>query len=92
MVPFAGYDMPVQYPLMLKRASAPAPCRAVRRLAHGAGGAAWRGRRQGAGNTGAGGRAGHRAGKQRYALFTNEAGGILDDLMIFNTGSYCIWW
>lgn len=28
------------------------------------------------------------AGKQRYALFTNDAGGILDDLMIFNTGSY----
>jgi aminomethyltransferase len=27
-------------------------------------------------------------GKQRYALFTNDAGGILDDLMIFNTGSY----
>jgi aminomethyltransferase len=28
------------------------------------------------------------AGKQRYALFTNDQGGILDDLMIFNTGSY----
>ena len=28
------------------------------------------------------------AGKQRGALFTNEQGGILDDLMIFNTGSY----
>ena len=28
------------------------------------------------------------AGKQRYALLTNEQGGILDDLMIFNTGSY----
>ena len=27
-------------------------------------------------------------GKQRYALFTNEAGGIPDDLMIFNTGGY----
>jgi len=27
-------------------------------------------------------------GKQRYALFTNDAGGILDDLMIFNTGRY----
>jgi aminomethyltransferase len=28
------------------------------------------------------------AGKQRYALFTNDQGGILDDLMIFNTGAY----
>ena len=26
------------------------------------------------------------AGRQRYALFTNEAGGIRDDLMITNTG------
>jgi glycine cleavage system T protein (aminomethyltransferase) len=25
-------------------------------------------------------------GRQRYALFTNEAGGILDDLMVANTG------
>ena len=28
------------------------------------------------------------AGKQRYALFTNEAGGILDDLMITNAGDH----
>lgn len=26
--------------------------------------------------------------RQRYAFFTNDAGGILDDLMIFNTGHY----
>jgi aminomethyltransferase len=28
------------------------------------------------------------AGRQRYAFFTNEAGGIEDDLMIFNAGSH----
>jgi len=28
------------------------------------------------------------AGRQRYALFTNEDGGILDDLMVTNAGDY----
>jgi len=28
------------------------------------------------------------AGRQRYALFTNEAGGILDDLMVANFGEF----
>ena len=33
------------------------------------------------------------AGKQRYALFTNEQGGILDDLMIFPApAAICTWW
>ena len=27
-------------------------------------------------------------GRQRYALFTNESGGILDDLMVANVGSH----
>ena len=27
-------------------------------------------------------------GRQRYALFTNEAGGILDDLMVANFGDH----
>ncbi len=27
-------------------------------------------------------------GRQRYALFTNETGGILDDLMIVNRGDH----
>jgi aminomethyltransferase len=30
--------------------------------------------------------AGLKAGRQRYSLFTNEAGGILDDLMVANLG------
>jgi aminomethyltransferase len=32
--------------------------------------------------------AGLAPGRQRYALFTNEAGGILDDLMVANFGSH----
>ena len=28
------------------------------------------------------------AGRQRYALFTNEQGGVLDDLMVTNAGDY----
>ena len=90
MVPFAGYDMPVQYPLgVLKEhlhTRAHAGLFDVSHMGqvelHGADAA----------------KAletlvpvdvlGITPGKQRYALFTNEAGGILDDLMIFNTGSY----
>ncbi len=31
-----------------------------------------------------------KSGRMRYALFTNEAGGILDDLMVSNTGDHLI--
>jgi aminomethyltransferase len=34
--------------------------------------------------------AGLAPGRTRYALFTNEAGGILDDLMVTNTGDHLI--
>ena len=34
--------------------------------------------------------AGPRPRPQRYTLFTNEAGGILDDLMVTNTGDHLI--
>ena len=90
MVPFAGYDMPVQYPLGVMKEHLHTRAHAglfdVSHMGqvelHGADAA----------------KAletlvpvdamGIAAGKQRYALFTNDAGGILDDLMIFNTGSY----
>ncbi len=37
--------------------------------------------------------AGLAAGRQRYALLTNENGGILDDLIVANDGaSLCCWW
>jgi len=83
MVPFAGYDMPVSYPsgILADIASARVG-RALRRLAHGA-----------AALVGADAAAaletlvpvdvvGLAEGRQRYALFTNDEGGILDDLMV----------
>nr|WP_198534585.1 glycine cleavage system aminomethyltransferase GcvT [Salinivibrio kushneri] len=90
MVPFAGYDMPVQYPLGVRKEHL--HCREHAGLfdvshmgqirLHGADAA--------------------KAlealvpvdvldlpqGKQRYAVFTNEQGGILDDLMIANLGDH----
>ena len=48
-----------------------------------------RGRRRGAGAAGADGRGRACAeGRQRYGLFTDDAGGILDDLMFANRGDH----
>ena len=90
MVPFAGYEMPVQYPLgVLKEhlhTRAHAGLFDVSHMGqvelHGADAAAALETLVPVDVIGIA------PGKQRYALFTNEAGGILDDLMIFNTGSY----
>ena len=90
MVPFAGYDMPVQYPLgVLKEhlhTRAHAGLFDVSHMGqvelHGADAAAALETLVPVDVIGLA------PGKQRYALFTNDAGGILDDLMIFNTGSY----
>ncbi|MCG6507277.1 glycine cleavage system aminomethyltransferase GcvT, partial [Vibrio parahaemolyticus] len=90
MVPFAGYDMPVQYALGVKKehlhtreAAGLFDVSHMGQLRlHGEGAAA--------------------AletlvpvdvvdlaeGKQRYAFFTNEQGGILDDLMVANLGDH----
>ncbi|MDX1303594.1 glycine cleavage system aminomethyltransferase GcvT [Photobacterium sp.] len=90
MVPFAGYDMPVQYPLGVRKEHL--HCRNAAGLfdvshmgqvrLHGANAA----------------KAIEAlvpvdiidlpAGKQRYAFFTNENGGINDDLMITNFGDH----
>ncbi|RDE19587.1 glycine cleavage system aminomethyltransferase GcvT [Motiliproteus coralliicola] len=88
MVPFAGYEMPVQYPLGVKKEHNHTREQAGlfdvshmgQVLLHGEGAAA----------------ALEKlvpvdiidlpAGKQRYALFTNDAGGIMDDLMVSNLG------
>ena len=96
MVPFAGYEMPVQYPLGVmkehRHTRAHAGLFDVSHMGqvelHG----------PDADSVAEAAAAletlvpvdviGIAAGKQRYALFTNDAGGILDDLMIFNTGSY----
>jgi len=90
MVPFAGYDMPVQYPLgVLKEHLHTRAHAGLFDVSH-------MGQVELHGPDAAKALEtlvpvdvlGIAAGKQRYALFTNEQGGVLDDLMIFNTGSY----
>ena len=90
MVPFAGYDMPVQYPLgVLKEHLHTRSDAGLFDVSH-MGQLDLRGPDAAAALEtlvpvdviGLG------AKRQRYALFTNDAGGILDDLMIFNTGEY----
>jgi aminomethyltransferase len=90
MVPFAGYEMPVQYPLGVMKEH-------LHTRAHaGLFDVSHMGQVELHGPDAATALEslvpvdviGLPAGKQRYALFTNEQGGILDDLMIFNTGSY----
>ena len=89
MVPFAGYDMPVQYPLgVLKEHLHTRAHAGLFDVSH-------MGQVELRGPDAAAAMEtlvpvdviGIAPGKQRYALFTNDAGGILDDLMIFNTGS-----
>jgi aminomethyltransferase len=99
MVPFAGYDMPVQYDLTGDLAvrcrggiiAEHLHCRAAASLfdvshmgqayLHGATAAAALERLV------PGDILGLKPGRQRYTLFTNEAGGILDDLMVANLGA-----
>ncbi len=90
MVPFAGYEMPVQYPLGVMKEH-------LHTRAHaGLFDVSHMGQVELHGSDAAAALEtlvpvdviGLPAGKQRYALFTNDEGGILDDLMIFNTGTY----
>jgi aminomethyltransferase len=90
MVPFAGYEMPVQYPLgVLKEHLHTRAHAGLFDVSH-------MGQVELHGSEAAAALEslvpvdviGLPAGKQRYALFTNDEGGILDDLMIFNTGMY----
>ena len=90
MVPFAGYEMPVQYPAGILKEHAHTRSRAgLFDVSHmgqlrlvGDGAAAALESLVPVDVIGLG------AGRQRYALFTNEAGGILDDLMITNAGDH----
>jgi len=95
MVPFAGYAMPLQYPTgiikehLLTRSSA-----GLFDVSH-MGQISLRSRR---GTLADAAHALNRlvcadiwslpVGRQRYALFTNETGGIIDDLMVANRGDY----
>jgi glycine cleavage system T protein (aminomethyltransferase) len=93
MVPFAGYDMPVQYPLgILKEHLHVRAAAGLFDVSH-MGQLIVRAR---SGNVKDAAAAletvvpmdivGLAAGRQRYALLTNERGGIRDDLMIANLG------
>ena len=90
MVPFAGYDMPVQYPLGVMKEHL--HCRAAAGLfdvshmgqviLRGAGAAA------GVESLIPQDVIGLEVGRQRYGFFTNAAGGIEDDLMFANRGDH----
>ncbi|MCP8893525.1 glycine cleavage system aminomethyltransferase GcvT [Shinella daejeonensis] len=95
MVPFAGYDMPVQYPAgVLKEHLHTRSQAGLFDVSH-MGQIVLRAR---SGDNADAARAletlvpvdvlGLGEGRQRYALFTNDRGGILDDLMIANRGDH----
>src|SRR5690349_16757796 len=90
MVPFAGYDMPVQYPLgILKEHLHTRACAGLFDVSH-------MGQIRLTGDNPAaaletlvpGEIQALPKGRMRYSLFTNEQGGILDDLMITNMGDH----
>ncbi|MCR9151108.1 MAG: glycine cleavage system aminomethyltransferase GcvT [Rhodobacteraceae bacterium] len=96
MVPFAGYEMPVQYPMGVMKEHL--YCRAAagwfdvshmgQVILSAPGGAA-----EAAAALEAlvpVDLAGLAEGRQRYALFTDAAGGILDDLMVTNKGDHLL--
>jgi aminomethyltransferase len=90
MVPFAGYEMPVQYPSGVLKEHLHTRSQAglfdVSHMGqvelHGPGAAAALETLVPVDVLGLA------PGRQRYAVFTNEAGGIEDDLMIFNAGGH----
>ncbi len=102
MVPFAGYEMPVQYPRgIIKEHQHTRAAAGLFDVSHmgqvrlvGASGGASGGEGESGGAAAALERLvpvdviGLAEGRQRYALFTNEHGGILDDLMITNAGDH----
>jgi aminomethyltransferase len=95
MTPFAGYDMPVQYPLGIMKEHLHTRTKAGLFDVSHMGQVILRPK---SGNLPDAALAlerlvpvdvlGLAEGRQRYALFTNEAGGILDDLMITNRGDH----
>lgn len=96
MVPFAGYDMPVQYPTGILAEHLHTRAQAglfdvshmgQLRLTAKPGGMAPAAALERLVTSDI---AALKPGRMRYALFTNEAGGILDDLMVTNTGDHLI--
>ena len=90
MVPFAGFAMPVQYSSIVDEHRRRAARRPVRRVAHGPDRAA---RRRGGRVPAA--RAGERPGALArpgaYAMLCNEAGGIIDDLIVYGARTATSW-
>ncbi|CAN5599410.1 glycine cleavage system aminomethyltransferase GcvT [soil metagenome] len=95
LVPFAGYEMPVQYPTGILAEHAQT------RTAAGLFDVSHMGQIRLTGKTGQsaakalealvpGDIAGLQPGQQRYTQFTNESGGILDDLMVTSTGDHLL--
>jgi aminomethyltransferase len=90
MVPFAGYAMPVQYPtgimaehLQTRSAAGLFDVSHMGQLRlHGAGAA------KALETLVPGEIQALKPGRMRYTLFTNEAGGVLDDLMVTNAGDH----
>lgn len=90
MVPFAGYDMPVQYPagvmqehLQTRQSAGLFDVSHMGQvLLHGANAATELEKLVPVDLQGL------KEGRQRYGFFTNDAGGILDDLMIANRGDH----
>ncbi|CAN5920550.1 glycine cleavage system aminomethyltransferase GcvT [soil metagenome] len=95
LVPFAGYEMPVQYPTGILAEHAQTRTAAglfdvshmgqVRLTARPGQDAA-----KALESLVPGDIAGLQPGQQRYTQFTNEAGGILDDLMVTSTGDHLL--
>ena len=90
MVPFAGYDMPVQYPSGILTEHRHTRGQAGLFDVGHMGQAILRGDNVAAAleTLMPGDIAGLEQGQMRYSQFTNEAGGILDDLMVTNRGDY----
>lgn len=90
MVPFAGYEMPVQYPAgILAEHNHTRSKAAIFDVSH-MGQVALRGDNAAAAleTLVPGDIAGLAAGRMRYTMFTDDQGGILDDLMVTNVGDY----
>ncbi|MFN4160234.1 MAG: glycine cleavage system aminomethyltransferase GcvT [Gemmobacter sp.] len=94
MVPFAGYDMPVQYPMGVLREHLHTRAKAGLFDVSHMGQVILRPRDGMAGLVAAFEAMmpvdvqGLAEGRQRYGLFTNDSGGILDDLMFANRGDH----
>lgn len=90
MVPFAGYDMPVQYAkgVLAEHLHTRTACGLFDVSHMGQVAIEGEGRVAAIESLIPGDVAALQPGQQRYSMFTNEQGGILDDLMIANAGDY----